>query len=49
MNPVFRALVPALQVPWGNWWDAGSDDTWSGYGGYGGNGGYGGGSGGSWS
>ncbi|MGH2614974.1 MAG: hypothetical protein ACRDJC_07030 [Thermomicrobiales bacterium] len=32
MNPVFQALVPALQVSWGNWWGSASGDSW-GYGG----------------
>jgi hypothetical protein len=44
MNPVFMALVPAVQVWWGNWWTTGDGATWDG--------GYGGGSysgGGSWS
>jgi hypothetical protein len=44
MNPVFTALVPAVQVWWGNWWTTGDGATWDG--------GYGGGSysgGGSWS
>lgn len=45
MNPVFTALVPAMQVWWGGWYTSGDGDTW-----YGGYGGYGGGSGGgSWS
>jgi hypothetical protein len=50
MNPVFTALVPALQIHWGGWWDSGSGGSYAGNGGYGG---YGGGSygsgGGSWS
>jgi hypothetical protein len=46
MNPVFTALVPAVQVWWGNWWTSGDGDTWNGGGGYGG-GSYSGG--GSWS
>ncbi len=46
MNPVFTALVPALQVHWGSWWDTGSGGTYAGNGGYGG-GSYG--SGGTWS
>jgi hypothetical protein len=29
MNPVFSALVPAMQVVWGNWWTS-TDDTWVG-------------------
>ena len=45
MNPVFTALVPAMQVWWGGWYTSGDGDTW-----YGGYDGYGGGSGGgSWS
>lgn len=42
MNPVFTALVPALQIHWGGWWDSGSESWGGGYGGS-----YG--SGGSWS
>lgn len=47
MNPVFTALVPAVQVWWGGWYTSGDGDTW--YGGHGGgnSGGYSGG--GSWS
>lgn len=31
MNPVFTALVPALQVGWGNWWTTGDGDTSEGW------------------
>jgi hypothetical protein len=34
MNPIFKALVPALQVSWGTWWwdsSSGDGDTWGGY------------------
>ena len=43
----FRALVPAVHIPWGGWWysQSGDGDTSGGNGGYGG--GYSGGS--SWS
>ncbi len=43
MNSVFTALVPAVQVWWGNWWTSGDGATWDD--GYGGNngGGYSGG------
>jgi hypothetical protein len=36
MIPVFTALVPALQIHWGGWWDSGSDGSYAGNGGYGG-------------
>ncbi len=32
MNPVFQALVPAMQIWWGGWWW----DSWSDSYGYGG-------------
>ena len=34
MNSVFTALVPAMQVWWGEWWTSTENDTWDG--GYGG-------------
>ena len=30
MNPVFTALVPALQIHWGGWWDSNSGGSWGG-------------------
>ena len=36
MNPVFTALVPALHISWGPWWDSSSGSWGGGYGGYGG-------------
>ena len=30
MNPVFTALVPALQISWGGWWDSNSGGSYGG-------------------
>ena len=36
MNPVFQALVPAMQVYSGSGWDSDAGDSWGDGGGYGG-------------